>query len=124
MTHGQDNVRRVLVVEDEVMVAMYVEELLCDLGYDTVVVATGLDQALSLARQDAFDFAVLDINLNGRQSFPVADVLRARGIPFIFATGYGRSGVEEAYRDTITLMKPFERSDVQRAFARTLASRV
>jgi CheY-like chemotaxis protein len=116
--------RRVLVVEDEAMVAMLVEDMLTELGHSVVGPAMRLDQALPLAREAEFDFAILDVNLGGQLSFPVADVLRARGIPFIFATGYGRNGVEEAYRDTITLMKPFERSDVQRAFAHTLARRV
>jgi CheY-like chemotaxis protein len=116
--------RRVLVVEDEAMVAMLVEDMLTELGHSVVGPAMRLDQALPLAREAEFDFAILDVNLGGQLSFPVAEVLRARGIPFIFATGYGRNGVEEAYRDTITLMKPFERSDVQRAFAHTLARRV
>jgi CheY-like chemotaxis protein len=113
--------RRVLVVEDEAIVAMLVEDMLTELGHSVVGPAMRLDQALPLAREAEFDFAILDVNLGGQLSFPVADVLRARGIPFIFATGYGRTGVEDAYRDTITLMKPFERSDVERAFARTLA---
>jgi CheY-like chemotaxis protein len=116
--------RRVLVVEDEAMVAMLVEDMLTELGHSVVGPAMRLDRALPLAREAEFDFAILDVNLGGQLSYPVAEVLRARGIPFIFATGYGRNGVEDAYRDTITLMKPFERSDVQRAFARTLAPRV
>jgi CheY-like chemotaxis protein len=121
MTGGQDNVRRVLVVEDEVMVAMYVEELLCDLGYDTVVVATGLDQALALAHEASLDFAVLDINLNGRQSFPVADVLQARGIPFLFASGYGSKGVNDNYKDAVRIQKPFRSRDLAQAINRIRA---
>jgi CheY-like chemotaxis protein len=122
MTGEQDNVVGcVLVVEDEVMVAMYVEELLGDLGYDTVVVATALDQALSLAREAAFDFAVLDINLNGRQSFPVADVLQARGIPFLFASGYGSKGVNDNYKDAVRIQKPFRSHDLARAIDRIRA---
>jgi CheY-like chemotaxis protein len=121
MIEGQDNFGRVLVVEDEVMVAMYVEELLSDLGYDTVIVATGLDQALSLARETAFDFAVLDINLNGHQSFPVADVLRARGIPFLFASGYGSKGVNDNYKDAVRIQKPFRSRDLAQAIDRLRA---
>ena len=105
------------------MVAMLVEDMLTELGHSVVGPAMRLDQALPLAREAEFDFAILDVNLGGQLSFPVAEVLRARGIPFIFATGYGRGGIDEAYRDTITLMKPFERRDVARAFAHTLARR-
>src|SRR4028119_988486 len=91
-------VRRALVVEDEIMVAMYVDDLLTELGYEVVGLATGLDQALPLAREGEFDFAVLDINLAGRVSFPVADVLRERGIPFLFASGYSSKGLNDEYR--------------------------
>ena len=121
MTGGQDNFRRVLVVEDEVLVAMYVEELLSELGYDKVLVATGLDQALSIAREAAFDFAVLDINLGGRLSFPVADVLRARGIPFLFASGYASKGVNDNYKDAVRIQKPFRSRDLARAIDRLRA---
>ncbi len=121
MTGRHEDLRRVLVVEDEVLVAMYVEELLTELGYDTVSVATGLDQALSLAREAAFDFAVLDINLNGRLSFPVADVLRARGIPFLFASGYGSKGVNDNYKDAVRIQKPFRSHDLARAIDRLRA---
>lgn len=115
------SLRRALVVEDEIMVAMYVEELLSELGYDTVGVATGLDQALSLAREGAFDFAVLDINLAGRFSFPVADILRERGIPFLFASGYGSRGVNDNYKDAVRIRKPFRGRDLADAIERLRA---
>jgi len=121
MTDASTKLCRALVVEDEVMVAMYVEELLADLGYDTVAVATGLDQALSLARDGTFDFAVLDINLNGCLSFPVADLLRARGIPFLFASGYGSRGVNDNYKDAVRIQKPFRRRDLAQAIDRLRA---
>jgi CheY-like chemotaxis protein len=121
MTDPSAQLRRALIVEDEVMVAMYVEELLTDLGYDTVAVATGLEQALSLARDGAFDFAVLDINLNGRLSFPVADVLSARGIPFLFASGYGCKGVNDNYKDAVRIQKPFRSRDLAQAIDRLRA---
>jgi DNA-binding response OmpR family regulator len=107
--------RRALVVEDEIMVAMYVEDLLTDLGFEVAGLATGLDQALPLAREGEFDFAVLDINLAGQVSFPIADVLRARGIPFLFASGYGSKGVTESYRDAIRIQKPFLSRDLAQA---------
>ena len=117
----EEPLRRALVVEDEGMVAMYVEELLSELGYDTVAVATGLDQALAMAREETFDFAVLDINLDGRLSFPVADVLRARGIPFLFASGYGSRGVNDNYKDAVRIQKPFRSRDLAQAIDRLRA---
>jgi len=73
--------QRVLVVEDEVLVGMLLEEMLSELGYEVAALSTHLDEALILARNAQFDVALLDINLNGRQSFPVAEAIRARGLP-------------------------------------------
>ena len=115
---GDVGLRRALVVEDEIMVAMYVEDLLTELGFEVAGIATGLDQALPLAREGSFDFAVLDINLAGQLSFPIADVLRERGIPFLFASGYGSKGLIEAYRSTIRIQKPFVRRDLAQAIAK------
>src|ERR1700709_523125 len=81
--------RRILIIEDEVLVAMYLEELLTEMGHQVAGPAARINDALELAREAAFDFAVLDVNLAGVPSFPVADVLRQRGIPFVFVTGYG-----------------------------------
>lgn len=114
-------VKRALVVEDEIMVAMYVEDLLTDLGYEVAAIATGLEQALPLARDGLFDFAVLDINLAGRLSFPIADVLRERGIPFLFASSYGSKGVSEDYRGAIRIQKPFIGRDLAQAISKLAA---
>ena len=108
-------VRRALVVEDEIMVAMYVEDLLSELGYEVAGLATSLEQALSLAKAGGFDFAVLDINLAGQASFPVADVLRERGIPFLFASGSSSKGVSEEHRGAVRIQKPFLSRDLARA---------
>lgn len=111
--------RRALVVEDEIMVAMHIEDLLIDLGVDVVLLATEFEQAIfSAATQAEIDFAVLDINLGGHASFPVAAILRGRGIPFLFASGYGSKGVIEDYKDEIRLQKPFRERDLARALAR------
>ncbi len=115
---GSAEVRRALIVEDEVMVAMYVEDLLTELGYEVAALATSLDQALPLAREGEFDFAVLDINLAGPVSFPVADVLRERGIPFLFASGYSSKGLNDEYRNAIRIQKPFLSRDLAHAIAR------
>ena len=112
------DVRRVLVVEDEVLVGMLIEEMLQALGCELVALATHLDEALSLAHTARFDFAVLDINLNGKQSFPVADVIRTRGLPFVFATGYGSRILSEPYTDTPILQKPFSLDELRRTLER------
>jgi len=112
--------QRVLVVEDEVMIAMLIEDMLAELGHEVVGPAMRLDEAVRLAKEAEIDMAILDVNLGGTVSFPVADVLRERGIPFIFATGYGSKGIADEYRSTITLAKPFEARTMARAFEHVL----
>src|SRR3712207_3590234 len=99
---------RVLFVEDEAMVSMLIEDMLLDLGVDVVGPATKLADALALAREADIEAAVLDINVGGQHTFSVADILQARGIPVIFATGYGSSALPERFRDTPVLHKPFD----------------
>jgi CheY-like chemotaxis protein len=114
--NGKKAPLRVLVVEDEMLVAMMISDMLTDLGHEPVGPAMRLEQALELARKERIDAAVLDINLGGgKKSFAVADVLRERRVPFIFATGYGSKGGGEAYRDVETLKKPFETTALGRA---------
>lgn len=109
---------RVLVVEDEMMIAMMLEDMLGDLGHQVAGVAMRLPHALEIAKTAEVDVAILDINLDGRRSFPVADVLRQRGVRLIFASGYGSPGLEAPYLDEIVVRKPFEASDIQRALAK------
>jgi CheY-like chemotaxis protein len=93
MTMLRDTIgRRVLLVEDEAMIAMLIEDMLEDLGHSLAAVATRLEEALALARSEALDLAILDLSLGGTLTYPVADVLRERRVPFIFATGYGSDG--------------------------------
>ncbi len=99
--------RKVLVVEDEPLVAMMIEDMLTDLGYTVVGPAMQLADGLRLAETAQFDAAVLDINLNGARSFPVADVLQARGIPFLFATGYGGGEALEGRQEPV-IQKPYQ----------------
>ncbi|RYB01369.1 response regulator [Lichenibacterium ramalinae] len=84
---------RVLIVEDEMMVAMLVEDMLVDMGFIVVGPAYRLGDGLRLAKSETLDVAVLDVNLKGARSFPIATVLTERGIPFVFATGYGTTDV-------------------------------
>jgi CheY-like chemotaxis protein len=90
---------RVLVVEDEMTIALLIEDMLTDIGCEVAALATRLPQALEIAETVEADLAILDLNLDGRMSFPVAEVLARRGVPFVFATGYGEAGLSEAFRD-------------------------
>ena len=105
---------RVLVVEDEMMVSMLIEDMLTDLGCQVVGPAARLDEAIDLAMASDLDCAVLDVNLGGQPIFPLADLLRERGKPFAFATGYGDAGVRDVDKGTPVLQKPFREGDLAR----------
>jgi CheY-like chemotaxis protein len=105
---------RVLVVEDEMMVSMLIEDMLADLGCTIVGPASRLDEALDLARNGGIDCAVLDVNLGGQPIFPLADLLREKGRPFAFATGYGDAGLRDVDRGSPVLQKPFREGDLAR----------
>lgn len=106
---------RVLVVEDEMLVSMLVEDMLADFGCSVVGPAPDFDAAMALANNAEIDAALLDVNVAGRAIFPVADALKARGVPFAFASGYGAAGVEEDHRGAPVLQKPFRQIDLERA---------
>jgi CheY-like chemotaxis protein len=113
--------RRVLVVEDEAMIAMLVEDMLADLGCVVVGPANRLEEAMELLAADAaVDVALLDVNLAGQPVFTLADALRARRIPAIFATGYGEVGLRDVDRGAPVLHKPFRASDLAGALAEAL----
>lgn len=111
---------KILLVEDEAMIAMLVEDMLTDSGATVVGPAGGVKAALEAISSEQIDGALLDVNLGGEQSFDVADALARRRIPFVFVTGYGGQGVRERYPDAPTLQKPFVTSDLERALS-TLA---
>jgi CheY-like chemotaxis protein len=100
--------KRVLLVEDEMMIRMLLEGMLDDLGHTVAGEAGAIDEALALAKDAEFDIALLDVNLNGRPITPVVEILIKRGLPFVFASGYGQGGVPEPYRGSPTLQKPFQ----------------
>ena len=106
---------RILVVEDEMTVALMIEDMLLDLGHEVVALAMRVGSALRIAEAAEIDFALLDINLDGCLSFPVADVLRRRGVRFAFASGYGSAGLAAAYRRDAMIRKPFDQQTLQRA---------
>ena len=113
--------RRILVVEDEMLVLMMAEDMLADLGCEAVTSAATVNQALALIEAVDFDAALLDMNLGGDKSFPVADALAARNVPFIFSTGYTGHDMREGYRDRPVLKKPFRYEDLTGVLSRLLA---
>jgi CheY-like chemotaxis protein len=113
---------RVLIVEDEMLVAMLLEDMLSDEGYEVAGAASNIPQALKLATDEntEFDVAILDVNVAGQPVFAVADALEQRGKPFAFATGYGEGGLPDAWRGRPTLQKPFSQADVARVLKTAL----
>jgi CheY-like chemotaxis protein len=112
--------RRVLVVEDEMIVAWLMEDMLADLGYAVVGPAARVTQALAMIDAEAIDLAVLDVNLNGQTSYPIADALAARGVPFVFLTAYDKDRLLDGYRTFPVLQKPFHRSELGDTLAKLL----
>jgi len=113
---------RVLVVEDEMMVSMLIEDMLSDLGCIVVGPASRLDEAMELAHGGGIDCAVLDVNLGGQPIFPVADLLREKGWPFAFATGYGDAGLRDVDLGSPVLQKPFRENDLARVLGELRAA--
>jgi len=112
--------RRILVVEDEMLIAMVVEAVLDGAACQIVGPFGRLAQALKSAENDAIDAAMLDVNLNGEQVFPVADALLARNIPFLFVTGYGAGGLPPRFKESPTLTKPYRAAAVLTALGAML----
>lgn len=112
---------RVLVVEDEALVAMFVEDTLTEMGHEIGAIASRLQEALEVARTGTFDLAIIDVNLGGHPSYPIAEVLKERGIPFVFATGYGSSGLDPKFAGTPVITKPFARAHLQKLLTQVLA---
>ena len=108
MTTTRSRGGSVFLVEDEVMIRMMVADMLEELGYSVAAEAGEIGEAMKLAETAEFDLAILDVNVNGKMISPVADLIKARQRPFIFATGYGSSGLPEEYRDRPALQKPFQ----------------
>ncbi|MCL2713589.1 MAG: response regulator [Alphaproteobacteria bacterium] len=120
MTATQHPGSSILLVEDEVIIRLMVADMLVELGYRIAAETGDINEALRLAQSTSFDLAILDVNVNGRTILPVADLLRARGLPFIFATGYGSSSLPESYRDRPALEKPFQLEALSRTIEAAL----
>jgi DNA-binding response OmpR family regulator len=103
---AQAAARRILIVEDEMALAMLLEDAIAEAGHKPRKAAR-LSKAMELARGERFDAAVLDVNLNNEPVFPLAALLRERGVPFLFASGYGSAGVPPEYSNYPVLQKPY-----------------
>ena len=113
---------RIFAVEDESLVAMQLEDILADLGCEIVGLAMRVPRALAmLDGVSKIDAAVLDMNIAGEKVYPVAERLRDDGVPIIFATGYGISGIAEEWRSWPILQKPYTGDQVERALQRAMA---
>ena len=112
--------RRVLIVEDEIMVVWGLQDMLTQLGCAVVGPASRVDQALGMIEAETFDAVVLDVNLEGEKSYPVADALVARGVPFVFATAYNTDRLPTEYIGWPVLQKPFERAKLGDALGKLL----
>lgn len=113
--------RRVLLVEDEMIVCMMLEDMLAALGCEVVGPAARVDEALALVAAEPVDAVLLDVNLNGQPSYSVAEALTARGVPFVFSTGYDR--LLNGYNDAPRLQKPFEQRQLAAVLTGLLAGR-
>lgn len=113
--------KRILVVEDEVIVAMLLEDILADAGATVVGPAARVARALELLEAEPVDAALLDLNLAGEVTTPVAEELKRRGVPFAFATGYGAAGLPEGFSGQAVLPKPFQEHDIHRVMEQVLA---
>lgn len=106
---------RILVVEDEFLIRTLLEDMLTDLGHEIAASAATVDEARKFAEAGEFDLAILDVNLEGQEIFPVAEILAKRNLPFIFVTGYGAGGLPEHFRSRPTLQKPFQSEKLEAA---------
>ncbi|AMJ62093.1 response regulator [Bosea sp. PAMC 26642] len=116
--------RRVLVVEDEMTIALMIEETLLDLGAEVIGPAARLDAALQLATEASIDAAILDVNIRGGNTYQVADILAERAIPFVFCSGYSDWAVEERHRDRPRLAKPYSMKELEDRVLQLLGSQV
>jgi CheY-like chemotaxis protein len=121
MNEASRAMMRLLVVEDEYLIRMLLEDMLADLGYDVAAAVGTLAEAREQAATGHFTAAILDVNVDGQEIFPVAEILARRGLPFVFVTGYGEHGLPEPYRGHPALQKPFEAQQLKTALASLLA---
>ncbi len=108
---------KMLVVEDEALIAMMAEDLLEALGHQVVATAASLADAHLACENAGFDAALLDVNLNGDSSMELATLLKASGVPFAFTTGYGAGGIDGCHADMPVLTKPYALAELEAVLA-------
>jgi DNA-binding response OmpR family regulator len=113
---------RVLIVEDEMLIALMLQDMVSEEGLAVAAIANTLQDGIELARTADVELAILDINLNGQEAYPVAEILRARGIPFVFSTGYGGASLRPEYKGAPRLMKPYQQDSLTAAIKAALAT--
>lgn len=119
---SSETVRRVLIVEDEMLIALMLQDMVAEAGLVVAAIANTLRAGVELAEREDVQLAILDINLNGEEAYPVAEILRARHIPFIFSTGYAGASVRPEYQGAPRLIKPYQQEMLTAAIAAALGS--
>ena len=120
MRAGDSVMASVLLIEDEALIRMMVADMLVELGHSVAGEASDLQSGLLLVSRPGADAAILDIQLGDDSSVPIAEALRGKGIPFVFASGYGADGVPEGFRNYPCLEKPFAIEQLERCLATLL----
>ncbi len=121
MTSSTTSTPQLLVVEDEYLIRMLLEDMIADLGYEVSASVGTLADAREQAQNGTFSAAILDVNVDGHEIFPAAEILAKREVPFIFVTGYGQGGLPPSFRGRPTLQKPFQADELKNALAGLLA---
>ena len=112
--------RSILIIEDEMLILMMIEDMLADLGCESVSVASKIGQAITLIDGQVFDAAMVDLNLSGVESYPIADALMARDVPYFFSTGSSVANIRHGYREQDVLKKPFTFDQLSDMLSRSL----
>ncbi|HYC18708.1 MAG TPA: response regulator [Pseudolabrys sp.] len=122
MTNASAGTPRILVVEDEYLIRMLLEDMLEELGYAVAAAVGTIAEAREIATDGEFNAAILDVNLDGQEIYPIADILAKRALPFVFVTGYGERSLPEPYRGRPALQKPFQAEQLKRTLAELISS--
>ena len=112
--------RSILVIEDEMLILMMIEDMLSDLGCKSISAASKIGQAITLIGGQVFDAAMVDLNLNGIASYPIADALIEHDVPYFFSTGSSVTNIKDGYRDQDVLKKPFTFEQLGNMLSRSL----
>lgn len=112
--------RRVFIVEDESLVAMMLEDILADIGCEVAGMAFRYTDALAKAESLSFDIAILDVNLSGEYTYPIAEVVARRGLALMFSTGYDAMSLPPSLQSTPVVQKPFQQPDLEQALRASL----